>query len=220
MRFSAVAGVVCFVSACGLAQSPQATPLSQFPNGVFTASAYTNDALGINFKLPQDWSATVNPQLPTLFNPDDDSPANRCTRILLVYDSKPGDSKARGVVFAVDPDCLGVGPFPPVDARRDQLEAFNRTILKIYRKSTFFPPSGVQLYAFRGSGAQSRLFLGMAGTAEVPAPGSDATIKREPVQMNTLFVLVDVDKCWVGWAIVADDKAKDEFAKDSRMTVQ
>ena len=38
--------------------------------------------------------------------------------------------------------------------------------------------------------------------------------------MHTLFVLVDVDKCWVGWAIVADDKAKNEFAKESRMTVQ
>lgn len=226
MRFNLVAAVfLCLgVSATSsFGQTPQTSPaskLSQIANGALNGKTYTNDDLGITFLLPSDWTATVNPQMQTLFNPDRDALANRCTRILLEYDSKPGDSTAKGVVFAIDPGCLKVGPFPPPEAEEPQLEAFNRAILEIYESSTFFPPSGVQLYAYRGSGGKGRLFLGMAGAARVSPPASDADAESKPVQMNTLFVMVDVDKFWVGWAVVADEKAKNEFAKESRMTVK
>jgi hypothetical protein len=220
MRIHAAAAVIFCLSICAIGQSSQQSMLIQIPNGTLSGSTYTNDDLGMTFLLPHDWTATVNPQMPTLFSPDQDALANRCTRILLEYDSKPGDSRARGVVFAIDPDCLKIGPFPLVEADKNRLEAFNHSIAEIYRRSTFFPPGDVQLYAFRGAGEKSRLFLGLAGAAQVSPPGSDAGVKREPVQMNTLFVVVNVDKCWVGWAIVADDKAKDEFAKESRMTVK
>lgn len=220
MRLEAVAAILFCLSNCAIGQSSQQSLLAKIPVGALSGRTYTNDDLGITFLLPQDWTATVNPGMPTLFNPDADALANQCTRILLEYDSKPGDSKAKGVVFAIDPTCLGIGPFPPAEVEKEKLEAFNRNIAEIYNRSTFFPPSGLQLYAFRGAGGKGRLFLGMAGTAKVPPPGSDPGVRREPVQMNTLFVVVDVDKCWVGWAIVADDKAKDEFAKNSRMTVK
>jgi hypothetical protein len=224
MRIVAAAMTLFCLAIGAGGQSPQPGMLAQIPNGALNGNTYTNDNLAITFLLPRDWNATVNPEMPTLFNPDVNALANRCTRILLEYDSKPGDSTAKGVVFAIDPGCLGIGPFPPVDADKDKLEAFNRSIAEIYNRSTFFPPSGVNLYAFRGSGAKNRLFLGMAGAALVSPPGGEPGgepgVKREPVSMNTLFVLVDVDKCWVGWAIVADDKAKNEFAKDSRMTVR
>jgi len=220
MRLNAVAAILFCISIGSYAQTQQKTKLSQIPDGVLSGNTYTNDELGITFLLPNDWTATVKSQMPTLFSPEADAPANRCTRILLEYDSKPGDSTAKGVVFAIDPDCLKIGPFPVVEADKNRLEAFNHSIAEIYRRSTFFPPGDVQLYAFRGAGEKSRLFLGLAGAAQVSPPGSDAGVKREPVQMNTLFVVVNVDKCWVGWAIVADDKAKDEFAKESRMTVK
>jgi hypothetical protein len=219
MRLNAVAAVLFCLSICAMGQSSQQSMLSRIPDGTLSGSTYTNGDLGITFLLPQAWTATVNPQMPTLFSPDVDALANRCTRILLEYDSKPGDSMAKGVVFAIDPACLGIGPFPPAEVETEKLGAFNRSIVEIYNRSTFFPPSGVNLYAFRGSGAKNRLFLGLQGTAQV-SPGGDPGVRREPVQMNTLFVVVDVDKCWVGWAIVADDKAKGEFGKDSRMIVQ
>jgi len=226
MRISAAAVILFCYSIGANAQTPQSpkssqtTKLSQIADGVFAGDTYTNDDLGITFLLPHDWTATVNPKMPTLFSPDADALANRCTRILLQYDSKPGDSRAKGVAFAIDPDCLKIGPFPAPDGNKEKLEAFNNRIFEIYQRSTFFPPSGVQLFAFKGTGDKGRLFLGLAGTAQVAPPGSDPAARREPVEMNTLFVVVDVDKCWVGWAIVADDKAKDEFAKDSRMTVK
>ncbi len=220
MRLHATAVLLFCISTGASPQPPQTNKLTQIPEGVLSGNVYTNDNLQINFRLPQGWDAKVNPQMPAIFNPSPDALANRCTRILLEFDSVPSDSKAKGVLFAIDPDCLGVGPFPAVDAGKDELEAFNRSIFEIYWKSTFFPPSGVKLYAYKGAGDQSRLFLGMAGVVEVPEPDSDQAYKRESVSMNTLFVLVDVDKYWVGWAIVADDKAKDEFAKDSRMTVK
>jgi hypothetical protein len=220
MRPGAFSAALIWAAAAVMGQSSAPDKLSQIHDGELAAGVYTNDDLGIRFSLPHDWSANVKPQMPTLFNPQVDAPANRCTRILLEFDAKPDDSTAKGVVFAVDPDCLGMGPFPATDAVKEQLEAFNRSIFEVYRKSTFFPPSGVQLYAFKGAGAQSRLFLGMAGAVQVAPPGSDPGVRSEPVSMNTLFVLVNADKCWVGWAVVADDKAKDEFAKDSRMTVK
>lgn len=220
MRFDATAVLLFCLSIGVLGQSPQTTRLSQIADGTLSGNTYTNDDLGMTFLFPHDWMAAVNPEMPALFNPDAGALANRCTRILLEYDSKPGDSTAKGVVFAIDPACLGIGPFPPAGVEKEKLEAFNRRIAEIYSRSTFFPPSGVNLYAFRGSGAKNRLFLGMEGAAVVSPPGGDPGVKREPVSMNTLFVLVDVDKCWVGWAIVADDKAKDEFAKYSRMTVK
>jgi hypothetical protein len=220
MRLNAVAAILFCISIGSYAQTQQKTKLSQIPDGVLSGNTYTNDELGITFLLPNDWTATVKSQMPTLFSPEADAPANRCTRILLEYDSKPGDSTAKGVVFAIDPDCLKIGPFPAPDGNKEKLEAFNNSIFEIYQRSTFFPPNGVQLFAFKGAGDKGRLFLGLAGTAQVAPPGSDPGVRREPVEMNTLFVVVDVDKCWVGWAIVADDKAKDEFAKDSRMTVK
>jgi len=220
MRSISLAAVLSMVSACAMAQSPPADKLSKIPEGVLTDGTYINQELGINFKLPEEWPAKLGPAMPTLFSPDQDAPANRCTRILLEYEAKPKDSTAKGVVFAIDPDCLGIGSFPAADAQRPELEAFNVKVMEIYHHSTFFPPSGAQLYAFRGSGEKSRLFLGLAGSAELQPPGTDAGVKREPVAMNTLFVVVNVDKCWVGWAIVADDKAKDEFARDSSMTVK
>lgn len=220
MRLNAAAAALLCISIGAIGQSLKPGMLAQIPDGALTGNTYTNEDLAIVFRLPRDWTATVNPEMPTLFNPNADALANRCTRILLEYDSKPGDSTAKGVVFAIDPGCLGIGPFPAAEAEKGKLEAFNRSIAEIYNRSTFFPPSGLNLYAFRGSGAKSRLFLGMEGAAVVSPPGGEAGVKREPVSMHTLFVLVDVDKCWVGWAIVADDKAKDEFAKESRMTVQ
>ncbi|MFZ0301199.1 MAG: hypothetical protein WAL75_00880 [Terracidiphilus sp.] len=224
MRLKAAAGAFLSISIGAFGQSPKPGMLAQIPDGVLNGNTYTNQDLAIVFRLPRDWTATVNPKLTTLFNPDADALANRCTRILLEFDSKPGDSTAKGVVFAIDPGCLGIGPFPAAETEKEKLEAFNRSIAEIYNRSTFFPPSGLNLYAFRGSGAKNRLFLGMEGAAVVSppggGPGGEAGVKGEPVSMHTLFVLVDVDKCWVGWAIVADDKAKNEFAKESRMTVQ
>ena len=120
-------------------------------------------------------------KLTTLFDPDADALANRCTRILLEFDSKPGDSTAKGVVFAIDPGCLGIGPFPAAETEKEKLEAFNRSIAEIYNRSTFFPPSGLNLYAFRGSGAKNRLFLGMEGAAVVSPPGA-ATRRRSRSQ--------------------------------------
>jgi len=223
MRLNAVGGTLFCLAVCSFAQAPQSsqkTGLSAIGQGALSGSNYVNDDLGISFRLPHDWAAKINPDMGTLFSPDQDAPANRCTRILLEYDSKPGDSTAKGVVFVIDPDCLKIGPFPAAEANEDELAAFNRSMLEIYQRSTFFPPSGVQLYAFKGAGDKGRLFLGMAGSAQVQPPGGEAGVKREPVAVNTLFVVVEADKYWAGWAIVADDKAKDEFAKESRMTVK
>jgi hypothetical protein len=224
MRLKVTAAVVFWVSIGSFAQAPQPkqpTRLSQIAAGALSGNTYTNHDLGIGFQVPHGWPAKVNPQIPLLFNPSADAIANRCTRVLLEFDSRSSNvgGSARGVVFAIDPECLGVGPFPTSEKDKARLAAFNSAIFAIYEKSAFFPPGGVQLYATRGSGDQSRLFLSMTGVVQVRAPEGDGAVKREPVSMNTLFALVDLDKFWVGWATVADDSAKETLTHDSSFEV-
>lgn len=221
MRLIAAAVVLVCLSTGSFPQTPQPARLSQIANGALSANVYTNNDLGIVFHVPRGWTAKLNPQIPRLFNPSADATANRCTRVLLEFDSRSNQvgGSARGVVFAIDPKCLGVGSFPTSEKNKAELAAFNTAIFAIYQKSAFFPPSGVQLYATHGSGDQSRLFLSMTGVVQAQAPAGDPAVKHETVSMNTLFALVDLDKFWVGWATVADDRAKDTLTHDSQFEV-
>lgn len=217
MRIEVFATIVLLASTAVFGQVPLSLGLTQIPDGLLSGDAYTNDALGVVLHIPKGWTANLVAGNSVSFGKDPNGPANRCTRILLRYESP---RKVKGwfssweIFFAIDPECLGIGPFPtspePTNTRVDDLAT---KIYQLYNPAPFFPPGTLDVSADRLEGPSGPVIIYLRGKGSRNVDEIDPTRKREPVAVSTEFVLTHGEKYWFGWAAIADNKSRAELSK-------
>jgi hypothetical protein len=224
MRFAAIAAVIFLASASAFAQSPTPGALAQLPGGTLADNIYSNDALGVTFHIPPSWTANLDNSDSFSFGNDPKGPAGRCTRILLRYQAPhkvKGWFTAWGILIAIDPACLGAGPFPvSADvAYSAQVNDFAEKIYRFYHPSPFFPPGGVDVSANVPQGRQGPLTVTLMGKGVQDIDESDPSTKRTPVPISTRFSITPTPKFWVAWAQLADDRSNAELMRDAGLDV-
>jgi hypothetical protein len=226
MRLRIIASFALLASAIALGQSPGTSSLSQLPDGEISGNAYTNGALGVIFHFPKDWSANLDSGHSVTFGKDPDGPANRCTRILLRWQSPrkvKGWFTAWGVLFAIDPVCLGVDPFPSSveSGNSGQINDFAGKIYALYHPAPFFPPGGVDIFAERaGDETNGPIIVSLRGKGSRNIDEIDPSITRTPVAVNTQFALGQAQEFWVGWAEMDDDRSKSEMERVAKIEIK
>ncbi|MGA3131421.1 MAG: hypothetical protein ABSD59_11515 [Terracidiphilus sp.] len=224
MRFSPIAAVIFLASASAFAQLPNPSALAQLPGGTLADNIYSNDALGVTFHVPTGWTANLDNGNSFFFGNDPNALANRCTRVLMRYQAPrkvKGWFIAWGVLVAIDPVCLGAGPFPvSADISYSaQVNDFAEKIYRFYHPAPFFPPGGVDVSANVPQGRQGPLTVTLMGKGVRDIDESDPTTKRTPVPISTRFSITPTPKFWVAWAQMADDRSNAELMRDAGLDV-
>ena len=225
MRLIPLAAILLLASVSGSGQSQSPTALAQLPTGTLTGNIYSNDALGVTFHIPPGWTANLDGSHPLLFGNDPHAPANHCTRILMRFQAPhkvKGWFTAWGVLIAIDPDCLGAGPFPVSGAVQDaeQINDFAEKLYQIYHPAPFFPPGGVDISANPPEGPRGSVTVALTGKGLRDVDDSDPSIKRTPVPISTLFSITQAPKFWIAWAELADDRSNTELARGTALEVK
>jgi hypothetical protein len=225
MRLKIIAAVLFCASVGAFGQSLRVTGLSQLPDGTLSGNAYSNDALGVIFHFPAGWTANLDSGHSVSFGKDPDGPANRCTRILLRFQAPrkiKGWFIAWGILFAIDPACLGVGPFPvsadPKNAA--QINDFAEKIFGLYHPAPFFPPGGFDVFANRDEARNGPVIVYLEGKGYRNIDETDPSIKKTPVSVSTLFSLTKAPQLWVGWAEMDDDRSKADMTRKAQIEVK
>jgi hypothetical protein len=228
MRARSIALAALLAPCCAFAQlpSPGLTALAQVPAGSLSGNTYSNDSLGVIFHFPPGWTANLDPGHSVSFGKDPDGPANQCTRILLRYEAPrkvKGWFTAWGILFAVDPNCLGAGPFPTSAESEDgtKINAFAGKIFELYHPAPFFPPGGGDVFAKRaGDQGEGPVVVYLEGHGLRNVDEADPSVKRTPVPVTTLFSLTQAPELWVGWAEMDDEHSKKETEQHARIEVK
>jgi len=218
MRAALIAAVALLSSVKAFAQLPSPMiALAQLPDGTLSGNAYSNDALGVIFHLPPSWNANLDQGHSVSFGKDPDGLANECTRILERFESPrrvKGWFTAWGILFAIDPDCLSIGPFPTSpETSNTRVDDLANKIYQLYHPAPFFPPGKLDVSADRLEWPNGPVIIFLRGKGFRDVDEVDPTRKREPVPVSTEFVVTHTGKYWLGWAAIADDRSRGELTK-------
>ena len=189
-----------------------------------SGNTYSNDELGVIFHFPAGWTANFDPGHSVSFGKDPDGPANRCTRILLRFQSPrkvKGWFRAWGALLAIDPDCLATAPFPASAGQENaaQINDFAERIYQLYHPAPFFPPSGVDISADHAGAQNGPVTVYLEGKGLRDIDETDPTTKRDPVPVSTIFAIMRAPGLWVAWASMADDHSRAELIKKAKLEV-
>jgi hypothetical protein len=218
MRAMALAALILLASGTAFGQLPSPMiALAQLPDGTLSGNVYSNNALGVIFHLPSGWNGSLDPGHSVVFGKDPDGLANRCTRILERFES-PRKVKdwfsAWGIVFAIDPNCLSIGSFPTSpETSNSQVDDLAQKIYQLYHPAPFFPPGKLDVSADRLEWPSGPVIIYLRGKGYRNVDEVDPMRKREPVPVNTEFVVTHGTNYWLGWAAIADDHSRAELAR-------
>ena len=221
MRAKIAAAALFIATSSVFGQSFQFTrpALSLIPDGTLADNTYTNDELGMVFHFPQGWAGKLDSGHSVVFGKDPNGPANKCTRILLRYESPrkvKGWFSGWGIVFAIDPDCLSIGPFPASpETRNTRVDDLARKIVQLYHPAPFFPPGTLDVSADRLEWPSGPVIICLRGNGSRNVDEIDPTRKRDPVPVSTEFVVTQGSTYWLGWAAIVDHHSRDELSKSS-----
>ena len=123
---------------------------------------------------------------------------------------------AWGILFAIDPDCLSIGPFPnSPETSNTRVDDFASKIVQLYHPAPFFPPGTLDVSADRLEWPSGPVVVYLRGKGFRNVDEIDPTRKRRPVPVSTEFVLTQGAKYWLGWAAIADDDSRAELSKSN-----
>jgi hypothetical protein len=197
--------------------------ISQLPDGTMSGNVYSNDALGLRFKIPDGWIATADPKGPVELDPrTTDGPVNQCSKILLsLHAPHPVEGRfgSVGDLFVIDPGCFSDAEFPTSPDKKKVLQ-FAGKIIKFFRNTPYISPGGADVNADRtkcsdpsygpcryGGGGLVTIFL----TGETDINAFEDQTKKERLHVNTLFSLTEFNGYWVAWTAFADDPSKEQL---------
>lgn len=211
-----IAPVLLCASVSAIAQPSNIPSIGDIPLGILAGNAYSSEVLGVIYRFPNGWNATLEPRNPRLFGADANEPANRCTRPLLRIEAS-GTSEAGfapwGVFFVIDPKCLEAGSFPKSESDKDAIKKFADRMFQLFRSSQFVSRDGVVFYASRLEGDGGPVIVSLLGQTVVNTRNEDSSPAK--VSVTTVFAVTESQGYWVGWAAIADDPAKEDLARNA-----
>jgi hypothetical protein len=193
----------------------QTSKISQLPDGTFSDNIYSNDALGLRYKIPSGWIATADPKGPVsldIRNPD--GPVNKCSKVLLSFHAPhkiEGRFNSMEVFFAIDPACFPDAEFPH-SMNKGKIQKFAGKIVKAFSNTPYILPSGADVDALNLDLARRPIII-LTGESVINAIEDPSPVTKEPLHVNVLLCLRESNGYWVAWGALADDASKEELKK-------
>jgi hypothetical protein len=174
--------------------------LSDVPDGSISGGVYSNEALGIKFRIPDGWTADTDGEVPSglHFHPDK-QPTRQCVKVLVSYRvANPAhhDYRSTGSLFVLDPGCFQGAKFPK-ELDRGEFRDFAGKMIHAFSKSPYMAPDGADIGDLQN---EKLIFVILTGNDTVRL--GDGSSLHE----NMLFTLVEFNGYWVCWGARADDE--------------
>lgn len=216
-----------FFALGAVALGAPASKISQLPDGTLSGNMYSNDALGIRYEFPSEWTAIADPKGPTKLDGwKPDGPANRCSKELLRIDAPrhvEGRFSSFATLIAIDPGCISAPDFPRSNEERDQVGRVVDKIIKVFKNTPYISPYSIQAIAFMSHGRQGKVIFHLTGGVIINAIeeiDGHPSPKKEPLTVNTSFALAESKGYWVAWAYLADDPSTEELKKSAKIAFE
>jgi hypothetical protein len=200
------------------AQESSHSRITLLPNGTLSANIYSNDAVGVTYEFPANWTAKIDlsPRTVYLGNPND--LANRCTKVLVLLEASgkvQGRFNSIATLMAIDPACLSAKDFPQSVIETKQINKTVDKMIKAFKNSPFLPPDKVTIKA---DVMQGRVVVWLEGGAIINAIEGRPAPSKEPLKVNTSIKYTEWSGYWVAWAFMADDPSTEEL-KNVKVTL-
>jgi hypothetical protein len=213
------------LGAVGLGSSKAKLP--PLPGGTLSGNSYSNDALGIRYDFPSEWTAIADPKGPTKLDGwKPDGPANRCSQVLLTLKAPhpvEGRFSSEAILFAIDPGCISAPDFPRSAEERDKVGKVVDKVIKVFKNTPYISPYGVHGVAFMSHGRQGKVIFQLTGGLIINAIDEidgHPSPKKEPLTVNTSLALAESKGYWVAWAYLADDPSKEDLNKSAKIAFE
>jgi len=219
MRAPAVALILVALTLAAQPGKPPKSTVSQLPDGVLAGNTYSNNALGVSWQFPDQWTAKIDPKYTDNLDPEHpNGRARQCSRVL-VWTRAPQPSEGRfastAALIAIDPHCLTHAEFPQSTRENEKTNDVVDALVKNFKNSMFFSPYGVKIVAFPNPGAQPSMTINLTGGMIINAIGTPIggrpPAAKEPLKVNTCFNVIERRGFWLVMAYVADDSSTEEL---------
>jgi hypothetical protein len=189
-------------------------------DGSLLRNVYTNDALGVSYEFPSDWTANPDPKGPVVLdNLKPNGLANQCSKVLLLLSApKKAERKfsSMAALLAIDPGCFRDAPFPQHLTDWDNIRRVADKIIKSYSDLPYFTDHA-KISVTRAAGPSRRVVIFITGEEVINAVEGIPAPKRDPLHVNASFALAQSNGYWVAWAHIADDPSTVEL-KNAKVT--
>jgi len=215
MRTGILVAAFALIAVAAAAKTKPSAKIAALPEGKLANHVYINEALGVNYEYPSDWTASTDPKETFDLDPDHpDGPTVQCSRVLLWLKAPSqgeGRFSGRAALIAIDPDCFTNVRFPQSAYDKQGINDVIDVIIKHFKHSPFFSPYGVKFQASAPKGRMQFLLTGgMTINANEIIQGHPAPAK-EPLEVDTSFFVVQSHGFWIARGYVADDPSEQEL---------
>jgi hypothetical protein len=215
MRTGILVAAFAFIAVAAAAKTKPSAKIAALPEGKLAGHVYINEALGITYDYPSDWSASTDPKETIDLDPDHpDGPTIQCSKVLLWLKApSQGEGKFSGWadLIVIDPGCFTNVRFPKSAFDKQGINDAIDVILKHFKHSAFFSPYGARCQASAPGGRMQLLLTGgMTINANEIIQGHPAPA-REPLEVHTSFFVVQSHGFWIARGYVADDPSEQEL---------
>lgn len=215
MRTGILVVALALIAVAATAKTKPSVKIAALPQGKLAGHVYINEALGITYEYPSDWSASTDSKETIALDPNHpDGAAIQCSKVLL-WLKAPSQSEGRfsamAALIVIDPGCLTVVRFPQSVFDKQGINDVIDVVIAHFKHSPFFSPYGVKTYAFAPEDRMQLLMTGgMTINAIGSAPGHPAPAK-EPLGVHTSFLVVQSHGFWIARGYVADDPSEQQL---------
>jgi hypothetical protein len=209
--------IACFVitAVCAAAKTKPSARIAALPEGKLSGHVYTNEALGITYDYPSDWTASTDSKETIDLDPSHPNGASvQCSRSLLTLKApSPSEERFSGwaEVIVIDPGCLTKVQFPRSPFDKQGINDTVDVIIHFFKHSPFFSPYGVRCQASAPEGRMQLLLTGAMTINAIESPIGHPATAKEPFDVHTSFFVVQSNGFWIVRAYVADGPAEQEL---------
>ncbi|MGD1108051.1 MAG: hypothetical protein ABR865_13485 [Terracidiphilus sp.] len=200
------------LAAAAAGKTSPSAKIAQLPKGMLAGHVYTNDAVGVTYEYPSDWTATTDLKDPSNLDPGhSNGAANRCSEVLLwltAPQKEEGRFSAMAALIAIDPRCLTIVPFPKSMRDQEGLNDAESVIIKCFKNSPFLPSDRVTIFV---SEQRGQVVFQLIGAMTMNAIEGHPAPKQEPLIVHTSFEVTESKGFWIAWAYVADASSAEEL---------
>jgi hypothetical protein len=213
MRYLLILLGLIFFNLRVLSLDAPASKTLQLPDGTLSGGIYSNDTLGLRYKVPSGWIATVGAGDPADlgFRVPDGRPASQCLRILFHAQQTKGGFNSQESIFAIDPACFAEVKFPESIKDKKKIVRFAEKITKSFSKTPFISRHGADVSAGALAG---RVVVILTGDDVISADDGSIETAKKALHVNTLVSVTQTNGYWVAWTALADDPAREQLRNE------